>query len=226
MEALIILATFMALFGVLGYLRGAKSTLFTSAVLWLGLVVASRASGTVERTVNGLNKAAHFAFSGGLSALGGGDRAALDAAFAKLGDVKPLINPDGTGAGMLLIFLLLVLAGFLLGMLNRFKSKPSLLGLALGLANGYVLSAFSVQTLLPESGIRLPLPRWLFGATAQPATVPASTGPSLSGILAAKIMAALNALVGSGQIALVIAIAIAVFVLLATRLGSRSVKKG
>lgn len=226
MEALIVLATVMALFGVLGYLRGTRSTLFTAAVIWLGLVVVNQASGMVARTINGLNKAVHFALAGGLGALGGGDRAALDAAFAKLSDVKPLINADGSGPGMLLVFLMLVLAGFLLGMLKLLKSKHSFLGLALGLANGYVLSAFLVRTLLPESGTQFPLPRWLFGGAAQPAAAPAPADPSLSGSLAAKIVATLNALADSGQIALVIAIAIAVFVLLATRLGSRSVKKG
>lgn len=228
MEALIVLATVMALFGVLGYLRGTKSTLFTTVLIWLGLVVVGRAGGMVARTINGLNYAVHFALAGGLGALGGGgDRgAALEAVFAKLGDVKPLINSDGTGPGMLLIFLMLVLVGFLLGMLKLFKSRPSLLGLALGLANGYVLSAFLIQSMLSESGFGLPLPTWLFGGTAQPAAAPAPTGPSLGSTLAAKIVATLNSLVDSGQIALVIAIAIVIFVLLATRLGNRSAKKG
>lgn len=228
MESIIVVATVMALFGVLGYLRGTRSTLFTAAVIWLGLIVVSRAGDVVARTINGLHTGARFVLAGGLGALGSaGDRgAAVQAVFAKLGEVKPLIEPNGTGPGMLLVFLLLVLVGFLSGMLKLFRGRPSFLGLGLGLANGYVLSAFLIRTLLPESGIRLPLPAWLFGGTAQGAALPAVAGPSLGGTLTAKIVAALNSLADSGQIALVIAVAIAVFVLLATRLGSRSVKKG
>lgn len=228
MDTLIILATAMALFGVLGYLRGTRSTLLTTAIVWLGLLVVSRAGGAVARTINGLNYAVRFALAGGLAALGGnGDRAAaLEEVFARIGKVEPLIRPDGTGPGMLLVFLALVIAGFLLGMLSQLKGRSSFLGLALGLANGYVLAAFLIRTLIPEASIGLPLPGWLFGTGAQPGAAPAPAGPSLTGTLASRIVAALNQLADSGQIALLLAILIAVFVLLATRLGTRGAKKG
>lgn len=228
MDTLIILATAMALFGVLGYLRGTRSTLLTTAIVWLGLLVVSRAGGTVARTINGLNYAVRFALAGGLAALGGnGDRAAaLEEVFARIGKVEPLIRPDGTGPGMLLVFLALVIAGFLLGMLSQLKGRSSFLGLALGLANGYVLAAFLIRTLIPEASIGLPLPGWLFGAGAQPGAAPAPAGPSLTGTLASRIVAGLNQLADSGQLALLLAIAIALFVLLATRLGTRGAKKG
>ncbi len=228
MDTLIILATAMALFGVLGYLRGTRSTLVTTAIVWLGLLIVSRAGGVVARTINGLNYAVRFALAGGLAALGGnGDRAAaLEEVFARIGKVEPLIRPDGTGPGMLLVFLALVLAGFLLGMLSQLKGRSSFLGLALGLANGYVLAAFVIRTLLPEASIGLPLPGWLFGPGAQPAVAPTPATPSVAGTLASRIVAGLNQLADSGQIALLLAIAIAVFVLLATRFGTRSAKKG
>jgi hypothetical protein len=227
MQALIILATIMALFGGGGYLGGAKSTIFTTVIIWLGLLVVNRADEIVTRMINGLNFGVRFVLAGGLNALGGsGDRgAALDEIFARLENVEPLINPDGSGPGMLLIFLGLTLAGFLLGMLKLFKGRSSFLGLVLGLANGYILSGFLLRQLLPEASGWLPLPQWLFGGGAESAA-PAPAGPNLGSSLAAKITAALNALAESGQIALIIAIAIAIFVLLATRLGNRSVKKG
>lgn len=229
MDTLIILATAMALFGVLGYLRGTRSTLITTAVVWLGLLIMNRAGGTVARTINGLNYAVRFALAGGLGALGAGeDRvAALEEVFARVGRVEPLIRPDGTGPGMLLVFLFLVIAGFLLGMLSQLKGRSSFLGLALGLANGYVLAAFVIHTLLPEATIGLPLPGWLFGpGAAGPVTAPTPARPSVIGTLVTRIVATLNQLTDSGQLALLLAIAIAVFVLLATRLGTRGAKKG
>jgi len=228
METLIILATVMALFGVLGYVRGARSSLLTSAIILLGLIAVGRAPETIARTINGLNVAVRFALSGGLGALGGGgDRAAaLQEVFAKLGEVKPLIGSDGTGPGMILIFLALVLAGFLLGMLKPLKGRPSLLGLGLGLTIGYVLSAFLVRTFLPEASVGLRLPAWLFGRAAQPVPAPPADGTELTAALGTRLAATLNSLVESGQIALFLAIAIAAFVLLATRLGARTIKKG
>jgi len=228
MDTLIILATAMALFGVLGYMRGTRSTLVTTAIVWLGLLIVSRGGGMVARTINGLNYAVRFALAGGLAALGSnGDRAAaLEEVFARIGRVEPLIRPDGIGPGMLLVFAGLVAAGFFLGMLSQLKGRSSFLGLALGLANGYLLAAFIIRTLVPEASLSLPLPAWLFGTGAQPGVAPTPAAPSLTASLGARLLATLNQLADSGQIALFLAVAIAVFVLLATRLGIRGVKKG
>ncbi|MGQ9489523.1 MAG: hypothetical protein ACUVR4_01610 [Anaerolineae bacterium] len=228
MDTLIILATTMALFGVLGYLRGTRSTLITTAIVWLGLLIMNRAGEAVARTINGLNYAVRFILAGGLDALGGEDlAAALEEVFARIGRVEPLIRPDGTGPGMLLVFLSLVIIGFLLGTLSQLKGRSSFLGLALGLANGYVLAAFVIRTLLPEATIGLSLPGWLFGpGAAGPVTAPTPAGPSVIGTLVTRSVATLNQLADSGQLALVLAITIVAFVLLVTRLGTRSAKKG
>ncbi len=225
MEALIVLATIMALFGVLGYLRGAKSSLFTAIVIWGGLVLITQVSPRIATTVNGLAFGVVFVLSGGLGALGGGgDRAAaLNEVIKNMPKAPVLVNPDGTGVGIIIIFLLLVVVGFLLGMLKIFKSKSSVWGLLIGLANGYVLSAFLLPKLLPEAGVRLALPGGLAGTGggALGSAGAAQAGPSLSSALITNIVKALNQLVEGGQIALFIAILIALFVLLATRLGSR-----
>lgn len=222
MEALILLATIMALFGVLGYLRGAKSSLFTAIVIWLGLVLITQANEKIGTAINGLAFGVVFILSGGLGALGGGgDRAAaLSEVIKNMPPVPVLVNPDGTGIGLIAVFLLLALAGFLLGMLKIFRSKASLWGLLIGLANGYVLSAFLLPRLLPDVGLRLPLLGGLTGTTGNaPAAAP--SGPSLSGAMIKRLVEALNALVNGGQIAIVIALLIVIFVLLATRLGNR-----
>lgn len=223
MEALILLATIMALFGVIGYLRGAKSSLFTAIVIGIGLVLITQASGLIARTVKGLTFAVTFVLAGGLGALGGeGDRgAALNAVIERMPPVKTLVNADGTGIGMVVIFLLLVAVGLLIGMLKVFKTKASLGGLFIGLANGYVVSAFVLSRLLPGAGLRLPLLGGLTAPTTDGAGVAPSAGPSLSGTLIESLVQTLNALVEGGQIALLIALLIVIFVLLATRLGNR-----
>lgn len=225
MEALIVLATVMALFGVFGYLRGTKSSLFTAIVIWVGLVLITQAGGKLATAVNGLAFGVVFVLSGGLGALGGGgDRAAaLSDVFDKMPKVPVLINSDGAGIGTIAIFVLLVIVGFLLGMLKVFKSKSSVWGLLIGLANGYVLSAFLLPRLLPDAAVRLPLPGGFAGTGSAPAGggIAAPAGPSLSSALIDSIVEALNKLVEGGQIALFIAVLIALFVLLATRLGNR-----
>lgn len=228
MEGLILLATVMAVFGVFGYLRGFKSILLTTAIIWLGLVLVSRFGDLIAKTVNGLNYAVRFALAGGLGALGGsGDKGeAITQVFERMGAVKPLISADGTGPGMLLVFLLLVMLGLLLGALKKLKTKSSPLSLILGLLNGYVVTAFLLRMALPEAGILLPLPAGLLRGQAAASAVAAATGPSVTDSAIAKLAATLANLAGYSQIAILIAILIAVFVLLAVRSGNRGAKKG
>lgn len=228
MESLILLATVMAVFGVFGYLRGIKSTLVTTASIWLGLVLVSRFSSTIALAVNGLNYAARFALAGGLGALGGsGDKgAAINQVFERMGAVKSLISADGTGPGYILIFLALMGVGLLLGALKALKAKSSPLSLVLGLLNGYVVSAYLLRRGLPEAGILLPLPAGLLGSQAPLGAIPAPAGPSVTGSAVAKLAAGLTQLATQGRIAILIAVLIAIFVLLAVRTGSRTSKKG
>ncbi len=232
MSSLIILATVMALFGVLGYQRGTKSMLFTAGFLLLGLLALSRAAGLIATLVNGMNFAVRFVFAGGLQALAADDRtAALDAAFERVGSVTPLIRVSDTGLasgpGMILVLILLVAAAFLLGMLKILRSRQSVLGLFLGLGIGYVLTAFLIRVLLPDTPLQLALPAALFGASfAVPATAVLPAGPSIINQLSARILSGLNAMADQGTLALLFAAIIALFVLLATRLGNRSERRG
>lgn len=212
MVALILLATIMALFGVLGYLRGVKSSLLTTAVIWLSVVLISQAREAIARTVNGLNFAVRFVLAGGLGALGGGgDRtAALEEVLKRVGTVKPLINPDGSGIGMLIVFLLFVAAGILLGALKFLRGKASPWGMLVGLAGGYAVSMFVLSRLAgPETA----------GPAAPASAEAASASPGVS--FFARLATILNQLLESGQIALVISALILIFVLLATRLSAR-----
>ncbi len=227
MESLILLATVMAIFGVFGYLRGGKSTLLTTAIIWLGLVLVSRFAGTIATMVNGVNYGIRFVLAGGMSALGGsGDKGnAVNQVFERMGKVTPLIAADGSGPGLILVFLLLMLLGLLLGALKSLKTKSSPWSLILGMVNGYVISAYLLRMALPEAGILLPLPAGLLGSQAAVA-VPTPAGPSVTGSALAKLAATLTGLATAGHIAILIAILIAIFVLLAVRTGNRNSKKG
>jgi hypothetical protein len=225
MESLIILATVMAVFGVFGYLRGVKFSWFNAALVVLSILLLNRAGNTLVRVIDLFYRVGRAMLAGGFKAISGEG----EGGFAKLGDlvsnVPSLIGKDGTPTALVIIFLLIIALGFLLGTLKVFKSKASYLGLALGLLTGYVVSAYMLYKVLPEAGIQLPLPGWLLGLPSGSA-LPVPSGPSVTGSALAKLTGALLGLVDRGQIALLIAILIAVFVLLAVRMGNRSVKKG
>lgn len=232
MASLIILATVMALFGVLGYQRGTRPMLFTTLVLLLGLTALTRGVRMIATLVNGLNFAVRFVLAGGLQALSASDRsAALDAAITRVGSVTPLITVNdagtATGPGMMIMLVLVILVAFLLGALKILRPRRSILGLFLGLLNGYILTAFLLRVLLPDAPLQLGLPGWLFGASfAVPSPIIAATGPSFFDVLWARILNTLNTLAEQGTLGLVVAVLIALFVLLATRLGNRSEKRG
>ncbi len=225
MEVLIILATIMAIFGVIGYTHGTRFSLFYAALALLGIIMLERIGDTLIRMIDLFYRVGRAMLGGGFKAMSGGE-----GGFGKLGElvekIPSLLGQDDKPLALALLLLLIMLVGFALGKLKVFKNKTSVLGLAVGLLTGYVVSAYLLQPLLPETGIRLPLLAGLFGGARQAASAAIPTGSSIGGTLIAKIIAALNALASSGQIAILIAIAIVVFILLATRLGNRGVKKG
>ena len=225
MESLIILATVMAIFGVFGYLRGVKFSWFNAALVVLSIMLLNRMGDALVRVIDLFYRVGRAMLAGGFKAISGEG----EGGFAKLGElvskVPSLIGRDGTPTALVLIFLLILGVGFLLGTLKFFKSKASYLGLALGLLTGYVVSAYMLSRVLPEAGIQLPLPAWLLGLPSR-AALPVPAGPSLTGSALTKLTGLLTKLADQGQIALVIALLIAVFVLLAVRMGNRGVKKG
>lgn len=225
MEVLIILATIMAIFGVIGYTHGTKFSLFYAALALLGIIMLERVGDILIRMIDLFYRVGRAMLEGGFKAMSSGE-----GGFGKLGElvekIPSLVGQDDKPFALALLLSLIMLMGFVLGKLKVFKNKASVLGLAVGLLTGYMVSAYLLQPLLPETGIRLPLLAGLFGGAQRAASVATPTGPSIGGTLIAKIIAALNTLASSGQIAIIIAIAIALFILLATRLGNRGVKKG
>jgi hypothetical protein len=163
---LIILAVTMAIFAFIGYLHGTRATFFLLAVILFGLLLVSRAGGSLATLINGIWVGILFILNGGLVALTAPDRAAaMDAVFAKI-DSPKLIDPNSPGAALLLILALLVLIAILLGRSRIFilVGQSSGWGFVIGLVNGYLLGAYLLDSIFPQNAYLLPLP---FGINQQ-----------------------------------------------------------
>ena len=218
---LILLATIMAVFGVVGYQRGAKAGFLMTALVWAGLAALSVAFDAVAMIVNGLNYGIRFILAGGVQALGGsGDKtAALNQVTLDMGVVRPLMTTEKPGIGVVLVLGVLLILALLLGLLKAFKQKPSLGGLTLGLFNGYIVTANVMAALTPEMAL-LPTPFKIGTAaeTARVTTAPVGNGQNLSdqiGNFAAQIA-------GSSILPVALIILIALMVILANRQGKGS----
>jgi hypothetical protein len=221
MTWLFILAGFMAIFGVIGYLRGTKAALFILLTTLFAVAVTGILGDTIIRYINAFAKGFQFLLSGGLGALsgegGGGD--ALEA----LRSTPPLVTEANETLVLGLLFVGIVFFGVLLTGIKWFKGSRSIWGLLLGLLAGYVVAAMVVAAIAPEYAALVPLPFGFGPATPTgPVTiVPGQPGPSLT----ERILAFLNGLVDRGLIAAFLGIVIAVFVLLAVASGNRSSRR-
>lgn len=189
-------ATLMALFGILGFLRVARGTFLTLMTL-LGAVLFLRFVGA--QMVGGFNKA--------WGMMQGGNGASL-------------INQQSPGGFYLFVFFTAVVIGLSLGSLKPFRQqgKFSVTGLLLGLINGYTVATYALAVLLPEYAF-LPVLIQVPGMTpTTPAPVPSSGSPSQ---LSSEILRFLNNLASAPALPIIIAGAIVVFIGLASRLSGK-----
>ncbi len=222
MTWLIVLAGFMAIFGVLGYLRGWRAALFVLILAVLAVAITGSLGATIIKYINAFGKGFRFLASGGLSALAGSGSA--DEAIKSLQGAPPLVDATNTSLVLGLLFVVVVLLAVLLSGLPLFKGARSVFGMFLGLAAGYVVAAMIVRAITPEYVALAPLP-FGFAAPVAPGAVvlpPGPAGPPLSD----RILAFLTSLADRGLIAAFLGIVIAIFLLLATGFGNRSAKKG
>jgi len=222
MTWLFVLAGFMAIFGVIGYLRGWRAALFILIMTLLAVAITGSLGDTIIRYINAFGKGFRFLLSGGLNALTG--EGSADEALAGLRNSPAFVAPENETLVLGLLFVIVVLVAVLFSALPWFKGSRSVFGLFLGLLAGYVVSAMIVRAVLPEYAALVPLP-FGFGpaAPAGPVIVqPGAAGPSLS----TRILTFLTGLADRGLIATFLGILIAIFLLAATRSGNRTVKKG
>jgi hypothetical protein len=221
MTWLFILAGFMAIFGVIGYLRGTKAAVFILLTTLFAVAVTGILGDSIIRYINALAKGFQFLLSGGLNALSGegGSGDALEA----LRSTPPLVTEENENLVLGLLFVGIVFLGVLLSGINWFKGPRSIWGLLLGLLAGYIVAAMVVRAIAPEYAALVPLP-FGFGPptpTGPVVIVPGQPGPSF----AERILGFLNGLVDRGLIAAFLGIVIAVFVLLAVASGNRSSRR-
>jgi hypothetical protein len=223
---LIVAAAIMAVFGVMGYLRGTRYGIITAVLFCGGLVIGARSGDQVVKLVNGLVIGIRLMLSGGLQAMGSGNAEALRQAIAKAGGVKPLIPADQPGAALVLVLFVVLGLSLLLGAFKALKGAASLLGLIFGLINGYIIVAAFLLALAPELAV-LPLPFDLGGAATAAVSITAAPAPAPAGLeVTSRIAGFVQGIAGSPGVAIVVAVSIAVFVFYTTRFGNRGGKKG
>jgi hypothetical protein len=172
---ILILATFMAVFSVLGYRQGTRASFVVLAVTLIGMLIISRGGALIAGLFNGIYFGLLFVFNGGLQALasGSGWAQAAQRVIQTIGPVPPLIDPHAPGPALTIILLLLVALSFLLTRLPalRLGGPSSGWGMAWGLIAGYLLGGYFLVKLFPVPANYV----WLPFGLAVPATPPVTT---------------------------------------------------
>ncbi|MBM4459592.1 MAG: hypothetical protein FJ011_17835 [Chloroflexi bacterium] len=217
---IIILATVMAFFGVLGYQRGSRSMLFTSVITGGALLAFARAGPTIVKYINTMYMGTKIG-PGAIQALASGDAKALDKLFASLKAAKPLIPTDNAGFGLSVVLLILIGLSLWASRIKYLRGAPSVMGLLFGVINGYLASAHLLNAM--SAGSAWPLP---FGLSKPAAPAAAAAGAAPGGDLVDRLLRLVTQTMSDQTLAVVIILAIALFVFLATRFSNKPAKKG
>lgn len=206
-----LLAAIMAVFGVLGYLKGSRWTFYALLLLVLVFIMVEGRSGTIVSTINGLYLGMMLTLKGGLGAIASGD---LDKAKQLIEDIqRPVTDANKSMVMLLVIF---AAAGLALLLSMSTKSKPSAMGLFLGMLYGYMLSAAALPLIITDANFKLPVP---FLRAVEPGTA-AATAQGASALN--KVYATLNQPQNVRIFGLLIGILIVVILLTSVRKGAGS----
>lgn len=151
--AILLLATTMAIFGVLGYLKGSKWAFISLLILLVAFVLVEYRPDTIVATLNGLYLGVMLTLKGGLAALASGD---LDEAKATLEDIKRPFTDQNENLALLLVISGAVFIGLILSAVM--KSKPGVFGMFWGLVYGYILSAAVLPLISSNPEVVFPVP--------------------------------------------------------------------
>lgn len=212
--AVLLLATTMAIFGVLGYLKGAKWAFIALMILSVAVILVEVKPETIIATLNGLYMGVMLTLKGGLGALASGE---LEEAKAILADIDKPFTDANQNMALLLVILGAVGVGLILAAVM--KSKPGVWGLIWGLAYGYVLSAGVLPLLSSNPMALLPLPI-VRPQERQPGAATAQASNALD-----QMFTTLAQPENVQIIATIIGIAVILLLLLTVRSGVKSGKK-
>ena len=198
---LLIVATIMAVFGLIGFLRTTRASVLLLGIM-LGGLIFLKIFGV--QLIKFINAGWAFVRSGGSST----------------GSASLLINPQDPAAFYLLVFYVFVLMGLGLGLLKSLKlsGRFSFSGMLVGLINGYIVAAYTVDVLFPSYAI-LPVPIQVPGMTPQipPPGMAMPAGPDVW----AQLMQGLSNLASNPAAPAIIGLSILVFIILASRLSGK-----
>jgi hypothetical protein len=198
---LLVVATIMAVFGLIGFIRVTRASVLLLGIM-LGGLIFLRVFG--EKLVKFVNAGWAFVRSGGSSG----------------GSPSLLVNPQDPAAFFLLVFYGFVLMGLGLGLLRslQLQGRFSFSGMLIGLINGYIVAAYTVDVLFPSYAI-LPVPIQVPGMTPPipPPGVAMPAGPDVWN----QLMQGLSNLASNPAAPVIIALMIFVFIILASRLSGK-----
>lgn len=196
----ILLAIVWGMFGLWGFLRGWKAALVMLVMILGTLIMLSAAPEKVAQIFDYVNKAVEMATGGS----------------------KPVIST--APADLIVIVLnMAVIAGFLLGLLRIFRSKPSFSGFLLGFINGYFYTAYMLAALVPQWAI-LPLPIKIQGLKSVSLSTAIASPPSQG--LPGAIVEGIQKLFAMPCLPTAIVAGIFLFIVLTIIVGNRGSKKG
>ena len=151
----LLLATTMAIFGTLGYLKGSKWAFISLLILLAAFVAIKVASDQIIALLNGLYVGVMITLKGGLGAIASGD---VDALKETLSSIDKPFTGENEDYALVLFILGAVAFGLLLYLIMK-KKKSTVFALILGLTYGYVLMAavLPLVTNIPPSSIPVPI---------------------------------------------------------------------
>ena len=138
----LLLATTMAIFGTLGYLKGSRWIFISLLILLLAFIAIKVVPDQIVSLLNGLYIGVMLTLKGGLSAIASGD---LEAAKETVSSIEKPFTAENENFALLLVILGAVGFGLLLYLIMK-KNKPSVFGLILGLVYGLSLIHISEPT--------------------------------------------------------------------------------
>jgi hypothetical protein len=196
----ILLAIVWGMFGLWGFLRGWKAALVMLVMILGTLIMLSAAPEKIAQIFDYVNKAVEMATGGS----------------------KPVIST--APADLIVIVLnMAVIAGFLLGLLRIFRSKPSFSGFLLGFINGYFYTAYMLAALVPQWAI-LPLPIKIQGLKSVSLSTAIASPPSQG--LPGAIVEGIQKLFAMPCLPTAIVVGIFLVIVLTIIVGNQGSKKG
>jgi hypothetical protein len=146
----------LGVFGFIGLTRGIRRELYASVAIVLAIVIVGASSGTLTDPINRYYRMFKFVRQGGMNAE---DPAAEWQEIR--GEPELIASPESQNALKLAVFATIVLLGYFMGQRfgpMPFGIMPRILGLFIGLFNGFGITYFLLPIIFPEPKALIEIP--------------------------------------------------------------------